>query len=169
MSTTEVERTHESIIELIDQIKVKFTDPIILVGGDFNKKPMRSLITAVPELKPIKAGATRKGVALDEIYCNIDRCIEQKEILRPLCTEQGTESDHLIIAAAAKLPRRSRITKNTFSFRPLTKKGTERFKSLLLETEWGNIKLETSSQSANALTVLLDSYIEKCSRKRQEE
>ena len=120
---------------------------------------MLTLLTAVPELRPIKAGATRAGEALDEVYCNIDRCIVEKEILKPLCKEDGTESDHAIIAAAAKLPKASRAKATSFSFRPLTKKGTDKFKALLAATDWSTVKKNDSSNSAAALTNILDTYV----------
>ena len=133
-----------------------------MVGGDFNNKNMSTLTSALPELKPIRAGVTRGDEALDEIYCNIDRCITQKEILHPLCKDDGTESDHLIIAAAANLPRFAREKPSTFKFRPLTRKGTEKFKGLLLGTDWNTVKKGTSSESTVALTELLNGYICEC-------
>ena len=162
LKVREVEEILDSIVITIDQIKTKFPDPIIILGGDFNRKSMQTVLTAVPELRAVCAGATRNGYALDEIYCNIDRCIAEKEILRPLCKENGTVSDHSIIAVSAKLPRASRNIVNKFKFRPLTKKGTEKFKALMLDTDWGQIKRATSSESAVALTSLLNTYIESC-------
>ena len=130
----EVKRILEAVVGTIDRVKIKYDDPILLVGGDFNNKNMSPVMNALPELKPLNAGATRGDTMLDEIYCNIDRSIVQKEILHPLCKEDGTESDHKIIAAGAKLPRAVRDRAKVFKFRPLTRKGTEEFKSLLLNT-----------------------------------
>ena len=101
---------------------------------------MGPLTTAFPELLPVRAGATRAGSALDEIYCNLTRSIVQKEILKPLEKLDGTPSDHAVIAASAKLPRVSRKVTSRFTFRTLTKKGTEKFKCLLLNTNWDTIK-----------------------------
>ena len=42
----------------------------------------------------------------------------------------------------------------------MTAKGTEKFKTLLLETNWEIIKRETPSESALELTILLNSYVE---------
>ena len=90
LRVSEVEEILEGVVEVIDKLKVKFDDPILMVGGDFNKKSMLVLLTAVPELRPIKAGATRANQALDEIYCNVDKCVVEKEILKPLCKDNGT-------------------------------------------------------------------------------
>ena len=115
-----------------------------------------------PELKPLQAGATRGAAAFDEIYCNIKDRIVQKEILMPLSKPNGVLSDHMIIAASASLPRQKKPIKETFSFRPLSKRGTEEFRVLLLETDWECIKLNTSSESALALTDIPSGYIESC-------
>ena len=152
----------KKVVEITEKLKMKYVDPIIFVGGDFNNKCMKLLTDTFPEIKPIRAGATRGGEALDEVYCNIESRIVQKEILMPLSKPNGVLSDHKIIAASANLPRQKRAIKNTFSFRPLTKKGTEKFKNLLLESDWSTIKCSSSSESAVALTELLQTYINEC-------
>ena len=68
----------------------------------------------------------------------------------------------MIIAASASLPRQHRPVKSTFSFRPLSKKGTDSFKEMLLGTDWNAIKLPTSSQSTVAYTAVVQSYIDAC-------
>ena len=135
---------------------------MIIRGGDFNNKNLRVLLSSSPELIPIGAGPTRQGAALDEIYTNISRSISHKEVLRPLSKEDGTLSDHSIVAVVAKLPKFSREATKKFTFRPLTKKGTEKFKSLLLSTDWNTVKKSNASTSTDAFTSLLDLYIEQC-------
>ena len=82
--------------------------------------------------------------------------------MQPLCKENGVPSDHLIIAASAQLPRVKKPIRSTFSFRPITARGTEKFKALLLGTDWSEVEKKTSSESALCLTELLDNYIEDC-------
>ena len=162
MNVSQVNACLEAINETVDKLKTKYSDPIILVGGDFNRKNLQTMLSAMPELTAVAAGATRNGVALDEIYTNIGNSIMQKEILQPLCKEDGTKSDHLIVAASAKLPKNKKNKSSTFSFRPLTTKGTEKFRSLLVNTDWDQVKLSNSSDSALKLTEILNSYVEEC-------
>ena len=75
LNQREVVTVLEGVVATAHKIKCKFDDPIIFVGGDFNRKKMDTLTDAFPELNPIEAGATRNGAALDEIYCNVDRNI----------------------------------------------------------------------------------------------
>ena len=142
LKSCEVRGCLDNIVATIDKLTIKFGDPILFVGGDFNDKSMSNLTDAFPSLIPIKAGATRNGRHLDEVYCNVSRSISHKEILKPLSKEDGTPSDHLIINASIKLPKRSANKSTTFTFRPLTTKGTDKFKQLLLSTDWDTIRAD---------------------------
>ena len=118
---------------------ISHPDNIVFVGGDYNQKDISQLLTTFPELVPVNAGATRRGVDLDEIYTNIPASIKEKAILRPLCKEDGTNSDHDIIAASFKLPRNKKNYKIEFKFRPITSKGVENFGKELLSIDWSII------------------------------
>ena len=155
LNVAQVGETINALNECIDRLKTKYIDPIIIVGGDFNRKNLSPFLSASPELAAIAAGPTRNGTALDEMYTNISRSIVQKEILPPLCKEDGTNSDHQIIAASAEISKNRKNIMSSFTFRPLTKNGTEKFKSLLLNTDWKTIQKPSSSESAFELTILL--------------
>ena len=64
------------ITSTIDKLKSKYTDPIIIVGGDFNRKDLSTFSSMFPELKPVLAGATRGGASLDEIFTNVSESLE---------------------------------------------------------------------------------------------
>ena len=76
-----------TLVTLVDSIKSKFEDSVFFIGGDFNRKDLSRFTTAFPDLKPVLAGATRRGLALDEVYTNQVDHIVRKEILRPLCKD----------------------------------------------------------------------------------
>ena len=79
---------------------------------------------------------TRNGQALDEIYTNMDNNIVSKLIQKPLRSIEGIDSDHSIISASLKLPRHSGIVKTTFTFRPITTEGVNKFGNLLARMDW---------------------------------
>ena len=83
-----------------------------------------------------------------------------KKILRPLQKENGTLSDHAIIAAAYSLPRQNKVTKKTFSFRPITDKGIKVFEKLVISQDWSAIEKENATASADALNSLLRDFVE---------
>ena len=41
-----------TLVDLMDNIRTKYEDPVVLLGGDFNNKDIGRLTTAFPELKP---------------------------------------------------------------------------------------------------------------------
>ena len=152
----------EGLIDAIDRIKTKHSDAVFFIGGDFNGKDLEPLLTAFPELKPVGAGATRRGAALDEVYTNMDQCIVDKAILPPLTKIDGTRSDHAIVAASCKLPRANKPVKSTFKFRPITTDGVEQFGRLLAAQDWEKIKGTNASDSASRLEVTLRGMVETC-------
>ena len=162
ISTKELENAIQMLIDDIDKIKTRFPDSLIFIGRDFNKKDLGLVRAAFPDLKPVEAGATRGNYAFDEVYTNVNDRIVNRAIIKPLVSNAGIESDLKIIAAACKLPKHPKVTTDTFKFRPLTKKGTEEFKTRLLSFDWTSIEKETSTESAEALTDALDSMIVGC-------
>ena len=151
-----------SLVDMVDNIILKHPDAMIYVGGDFNKKDLSRFRTAFPSLLPIQAGATRRNEALDEIYTNMVPALTRKAILPPLCKEDGTVSDHSIIASAFKLPKQNRVYNKYFTIRPITKDGKEQFGKLMATFNWENVAKPTSSESALALNFVLCSFINKC-------
>ena len=102
-----------------------------MVGGDFNGKYVHKLTAAFPELKPVEAGATRGDRALDEIYTNVYDRIVEKLVQSPLQKDDGSPSDHNIIAASFRLPKQRRSAPIKFEFRPITVEGVAKFGGLL--------------------------------------
>ena len=111
-----------TLVELMDNIKIKFPDALIFLGGDFNRKEMDRFCTAFPDMRPIEAGATRRGHALDEVYTNTVEMVQEKVVIGPLTKKNGVRSDHDIIVATVRIPKQKRVKTSMFSFRPITKK-----------------------------------------------
>ena len=156
----ELDRYIYTLVELMNAVKIKYDDPIIFVGGDFNGKDLSRLTTAFPELLPIRAGATRRGAFLDEVYTNAADHIVAKQVLKPLSRENGILSDHLIITASIKLPKQRKARAISFKFRLITADGVAKFEGLLNGFDWQLIGRESSSQSALALKETLDKMVE---------
>ena len=162
LTTNELDMAVNSMVECLNKAVTKYSDPILIVGGDFNKKDITGLLCAFSCLRPSLAGPTRRGEALDEIYTNIDRKIASKQIQCPLSRPNGIDSDHAVIAVNFKLPKQKVPVKTRISFRPITEDGCEMFSSLLLATDWTIIEKDSSSSSAEALNDLLDYYVKTC-------
>ena len=128
---------------------------------NFNQKDMSRFCNVYPNLGPVRAGATRRGLALDEIYTNVnDDSIADKLILKPLSKRNGVESDHDIIAVSCKLPKHRKATVSRFSFRPITSEGVAKFGEMLKDCDWRSIKSQNASVSALKLDEILRGFIE---------
>ena len=65
-----------------------------------------------------------------------------------------------IIVAALKLPKAVKSVATSFSFRPITKAGVEKFGSMLLNVDWDFIKTGNPTQAAELLNKALQSLVE---------
>ena len=125
MKSDELEKGVQLVIDTADKIKTSFPDALFFIGGDFNGKNITQLTTVFPKLEPLLAGNTRKNKALDEIYSNCNDKVTEKLIMSPLTKQDGTKSDHGIIAATFSLPKHKKSSTTSFSFRPVTTEGVE--------------------------------------------
>ena len=152
----------QAVTDCVGQVLTKHADAVLLVGGDFNKKDISSLLSAHPCLLPTNAGATRNGEKLDEIYSNMSLSVEEKLIQKPLSKLNGVESDHSIITVSIKLPKSQRSVASVFNFRPITTKGVEKFEKLIVPFDWECIRMNNPSDSAAKLDDVLQSFIAQC-------
>ena len=104
--------------------------------------------TAHPDLCPIEAGATRRGAVLDEVYTNMHSKVSEKLIQKPLISSAGIESDHSIVAASFGLPKTNKSSCTSFTFRPITKDGVDKFKEIMIATDWSLRFKSNANESA---------------------
>ena len=82
-------------------------------------------------------------------------------ILKPLCKPDGTESDHSIISASFKLPKKNKAVASSFTFRPITTKGNDTFKQYMVQHDWSELTSFTcASKAADELNKILQHYFE---------
>ena len=154
MSAAQLAQAVQTLTDYTDEVLIKYHDVIVMIGGDFNGKDISSFLSAHSSLKATCAGATRQGVALDEIYSNVQERIVEKGIQKPLSKEDGTESDHYVISASIKLPRGKKSIAKSFTFRPITKEGVEKFGALLIPFDWSRVLVGTASEDAVTLDTI---------------
>ena len=115
----------------ITKLKIDFEDPFIIIAGDFNGKQTTAAIENFPDLREAGAGSTRGSASLDLIYTNFHPDIDLLQVRDPLQTESGRESDHSVIYLEANLTNEDRFGWRIVKSRPRTKKGTEKFGTLI--------------------------------------
>ena len=68
----------EEIIGILNQAKVDFGDPFLLLGGDFNEFGIEDIIRVVPDLREAASPPTRSLCKIDLIATNFDSSIESQ-------------------------------------------------------------------------------------------
>ena len=157
--------TREMTIEMEDAVskaKAKLGDPIIIVSGDANKKLSPLSFANFPDLKLIDVGPTRAGASLLKCHSNINALIREKYVSAPLQSDEGVDSDHACIVCKSDIPKRDNFRKTTFTFRPYTIAGEEKFGSLLASTDWSQIMTGNASTAADKFADLLSTYTNAC-------
>ena len=98
----------EHLEDVVREIKSRYQDPFIVVGGDFNQWQVEDPLSEFPDLREVNVGPTRKDRCIDRIFTNFGRSITDCGTVPPLEPEpghQGACSDHRIAFMKAELPR----------------------------------------------------------------
>ena len=144
-----IEEINNQIEEAIEKLKRDFEDPMVLIAGDFNKKPITPALDNFPDITELGTGPTRKDEALDLLYANFNNQVATKEIRPPLVSIDGKPSDHGIIHAKYDLknyhPFRWKIVKS----RPRTTMGDRRFEEWVKNQSWTQV-LDTQNANIKA-------------------
>ena len=120
-----------------------------MIGGDVNWKSLKNGLKDFPLIKKLKTGPTRGRLTLDILYTDLPNT--SAELLNPIETEDGIQSDHKTIVAH-HVPGIEEKKETYYYFtQPLKKNDKEKFKNLLITTNWENIVGENCSVSANNL------------------
>ena len=86
-------------------LRIKYENPYILVGGDFNRRSLAEATRDFPDVKPIHTGPTRHDSVLDVLACNFSTSTVNCGTVDPIFNALGSESDHLTHHASFWMPR----------------------------------------------------------------
>lgn len=163
MTASELTNLGDYIADSIEHLKQRYDDPIFIVTGDLNNRDLAPFLLDFPEIKRAPCPPTRLGSHLDQVFSNIDDSLHDVGVLPPLESNSGlSTSDHGVVVASASLPCAAHFTKNTFTFRPITSKGTANFQRMVATTDWTPMMLDCPSRSADSLNAILQGYVELC-------
>ena len=74
------------IEDVVLELKRRYRDPFILVGGDFNQWQVQDALEGFPDIREAPVGPTRKDRCLDRIFSNFGRSIIEAGSVPPLET-----------------------------------------------------------------------------------
>ena len=117
----------EEIIGIINEAKVIFPDPFVVVGGDFNEFNTEPLTTAFSELVIAESPPTRADRKIDLLLTNFNRCIKKCSSREPLSNLEGTLSDNNVMYYQAALPKKTLAKWVTITRRKYTPEGEAAF------------------------------------------
>ena len=126
----------EAVSDVILKVKTELENPLIILAGDFNHTNIEEATEDYPDMMTVSTGATRGSSTLDFISTNFGQEITDTEILAPLSTNEGKESDHAVISCTASLKQLHTYTTKIHKVRPRTVAGEKRFESLVLAQNW---------------------------------
>ena len=99
MKVNEVAELSELLAEEILRLKAK-GDPIIMIGGDMNRKDIAGAFGDFPDIKRCNHAPTRGDACLDVLFSNSSTINEST--WPPLETNGGIKSDHVCVLFNAK-------------------------------------------------------------------
>ena len=100
-SATERKAIAEALAAEAADIRGKFKDPAIFIGGDFNHTSVGEALAEVGPFGEIDTGPTRGNNKLDIMFTNIAESITEAGTLPPLQANSGATSDHKCVYAVA--------------------------------------------------------------------
>ena len=112
-STGRANRAIEHVENIIIELRRKYTDPYLVLAGDFNQWPVEQALAEFGDMREVEVGPTRGTRSIDRVFCNMFRMILSSGTVPALETEADSPelaavSDHRIAHFTAKLPVRQR-------------------------------------------------------------
>ena len=105
LKVDQVRKCLRDINNSILHIKQKYTDPYIILAGDFNKTDTRVALADHGDIRPISTGPTRGTSTLDIVATNFNQMANKVGTTEPIKSEADVPSDHLTVYAFFKMPR----------------------------------------------------------------
>ena len=154
----------EEIVGLINEAKVLFSDPFIMVGGDFNEFSSDTITAISPDLLVADSPPTRHDRKIDLLITNFNRSFKSSSSLEPLSNEKGTLSDHNLMFYQAELPRKRLAKWVTIKRRKYTPEGEAAFGEWIGSKDWLNVlnapNVEAEERAlASDLELALDAFM----------
>ena len=125
----------EYITLVLQIVKSRYESPYILLGGDFNQKPLWKVLVEFHDLKAIRTAPTRGTRDLDKLVTNFNTLLSSHQVIRPVVNAQGTESDHCPVLFEFDMPIIQGFKWEQYSYRRRTEDGDLAFGKWLTEQD----------------------------------
>ena len=147
------------------EVKRRFRDPFILVGGDFNQWLVEEALEEFPDIREANVGFTREEKCIDRMFTNFGRAQRSSGTVPPLDVEQGQPgcpSDHRVAYVRAALPRIRSFEWMSYSYRYFNEDSSKMFGDWLAGFDWAEqVALTGSNNKANYYQKVVTEAMEK--------
>ena len=124
------ERALEEISDTIMDVKWRFSDPYLVVAGDFNQWNIGDVLLDFQDVKEAEVGCTRNGKKIDRIFTNTTRSIEKSGTVAPLETDDSSKkSDHRTAFCTFQMQKMKTFKWEKFTYRHYNEASVELFKN----------------------------------------
>ena len=137
------------LVDVVVELKRRFTDPYIVVAGDFNQWKAGEALLDFQDIKEVDVGPTRGDRKIDRLFVNFGRSITESGTLAPLETEDGSASDHRTAYCKVALARTAAFTWQSFSYRHYNEQSVKEFKQWVTLHNWQEVY---NAEGSNAMT-----------------
>ena len=136
-------RVEDAVIEL----KRRYGDPYLIIAGDFNQWKVQEGLDNFADISEIKVGNTRGNKAIDRVFSNLSRSVEESGTLAPLETEEeGRQSDHRVAYAKIVLRKNRRFEWVSYSYRRYTDHAAAKFREWIVWHDWASVLTAAGSE-----------------------
>ena len=144
------------IEDVIIEIKRKYSDPYLVIGGDFNQWRVSRVMDNFADIREVDVGNTRGNRSIDKIFINMSRSVVESGTLLPLETEGQDEamrrrSDHKLTYCRLLLEKKKAFRWEVYKYRRFNDSAVARFWEWIVMYDWAEVLDEdTSDGKANA-------------------
>ena len=153
----------EKLADTISKIKLKFPNPLIITGADYNNRQHIRAHEDNTDMVQINTAPTRKDACLNIMYCNFVHDIVELEVRDPLVSDNGIMSDHDVVFASFKIKHTHIFNKRKITVRPRTKKGEKTIAEMLVAVDWTSVAVKASpNEKVLEMNRILSGIMDSC-------
>ena len=136
----------EHVSEVVIDLKRRYKDPYIVVAGDFNQWKVGDYLEDFADIKEVEVGNSRGRRAIDRIFLNFTRSVQEYGTLEPLESEENKRSDHKIAYVRATIQKRASFKWEKYTYRHFNDDSVRRFREWVVMHGWEEVLLAVTSE-----------------------
>ena len=141
-------------------IKIKYKDPIVVLGGDFNRRDLVAALRDAEDMAALNTSPTRGEGFLDIVYTNVPGSVTESGVVPPLASDSGVSSNHRCVHGEIFMPPKRNFNWVVKMVRKRSRKADEASCREIRSLDWSEVeaaegvdnKAEALERTIEALT-----------------